>query len=185
MHKFYNIIKINNKISILKLVIITPFLVILNVGVIIILNYNQKEILLLQDEKNHEQTCVNKYTKFTTQACAQELKDLFSNLAQKEQQHLNYIDQLISGTVPTVDTSNKNPVPAPTAVKQSSTDKEADKQLLSDALETEKYISSTYNTAVFEFKDENVRNVLNTIQKQEQAHGFSLYNYMAANGMYS
>lgn len=152
---------------------------------IIILNYTQKETLLLQDEKSHEQNCVDKYTKYSNQACAQELKDLYNNLAQKEQQHLNYINQLISGTLPQVDTSGSNPVPQPKQVQQSTSDKEADKQLLADSLETEKYISSTYNTAVFEFKDKNVRNVLNTIQKQEQSHGYDIYNYMSVNGMYN
>lgn len=60
-----------------------------------------------------------------------------------------------------------------------------DKILCTDLLSTEKYVSSTYNTAIFEFRDENVRNVLNHIQKEEQEHGKKIYDYMASHGMYN
>ena len=60
-----------------------------------------------------------------------------------------------------------------------------DKILCADLLSTEKYVSSTYNTAIFEFRDENVRNVLNHIQKEEQEHGKKIYDYMASHGMYN
>ena len=53
-----------------------------------------------------------------------------------------------------------------------------------DLLSTEKYVSSTYNTAIFEFRDPGVRQVLNHIQKEEQQHGEGLYAYMASHGMY-
>ena len=43
----------------------------------------------------------------------------------------------------------------------------------------------TSNYRVFEFTDENARNLLNGIQKQEQGHGKAIYDYMSANGMYS
>ena len=45
---------------------------------------------------------------------------------------------------------------------------EHDKMLCSDSLSTEKFVSSTYNTAIFEFRDKNIRQVLNHIQKEEQ-----------------
>lgn len=61
---------------------------------------------------------------------------------------------------------------------------EHDKMLCNDSLSTEKFISSTYNTAIFEFRDKNVRQVLNHIQKEEQEHGEKIYNYMASHGMY-
>jgi spore coat protein CotF len=63
--------------------------------------------------------------------------------------------------------------------------KQKDSYLCTDLLSTEKHVSSVYNTAVFEFKDTNIRNVLNHIQKEEQQHGEQIYNYMAQNGMYS
>ncbi len=48
-----------------------------------------------------------------------------------------------------------------------------------------KYVSSTYDTAIFEFRDPNIRNVLNHIQKEEQQHGEVIYKYMESKGMYN
>lgn len=62
---------------------------------------------------------------------------------------------------------------------------EGDKLLCQDALSTEKYVSSTYNTSIFEFRDTNIRQVLNHIQKEEQEHGEQIYNYMNKHGMYN
>ena len=41
----------------------------------------------------------------------------------------------------------------------------SDKEICSDLLMTEKYVSGAYDTAIFEFKDTEVRDVLNHIQK--------------------
>lgn len=62
---------------------------------------------------------------------------------------------------------------------------QADAVLCNDMLMTEKYVSDTYNTAIFEFMDSNVRQVLNHIQKEEQQHGEGIFNYMKNNGMYN
>ena len=62
---------------------------------------------------------------------------------------------------------------------------EGDKLLCQDALSTEKYVSSTYNNSIFEFRDTNIRQVLNHIQKEEQEHGEEIYNYMNKHGMYN
>lgn len=61
----------------------------------------------------------------------------------------------------------------------------SDKEICSDLLMTEKYVSGTYDTAIFEFKDTQVRNVLNHIQKEEQKHGESIFKYMESKGMYN
>ncbi|NLF84248.1 MAG: spore coat protein [Candidatus Gastranaerophilales bacterium] len=61
---------------------------------------------------------------------------------------------------------------------------QTDFDLVHDLLSTEKYVSSTYNTAIFEFNDSNIRQTLNHIQKEEQQHGEILYNYMKQNGAY-
>ena len=161
------------------------------------INLSTKERMLLEDEKSHEQLCVDKYNEYSNKACDAELKNLFSQLAQKEQQHLDSINQLLSGIVPNVNqqqssqqenqqnNSNQQPL-----INQSplnfgtNTYNEHDKMLCSDALSTEKFVSSTYNTAIFEFRDKNIRQVLNHIQKEEQEHGEKIYNYMASHGMY-
>jgi hypothetical protein len=57
--------------------------------------------------------------------------------------------------------------------------------LCNDMLMTEKYVSGSYDTAIFELKDANVRNALNHIQKEEQQHGEGIFNYMQSNGMYN
>jgi spore coat protein CotF len=61
---------------------------------------------------------------------------------------------------------------------------QTDAVMCEDLLSTEKYVSSTYNTAIFEFRDPGVRQVLNHIQKEEQEHGLGIYSYMANHGMY-
>lgn len=148
---------------------------------------SQKETTLLQDLKSQEQLCVDKYSKYSSDACDGQLKNLFSQIGQTEQQHLSTITQILGGTVPTMgggDTSQ------PTATPQSTTlcteqNKQHDKFLCTDALTTEKHVSSLYDTCIFEFKDVTIRNTLNHIQKEEQEHGDKIYKYMSQNGMYS
>jgi spore coat protein CotF len=60
-----------------------------------------------------------------------------------------------------------------------------DKDMCTDMLSTEKYISGTYDTAIFEFKDPRIRDVLNHIQKEEQKHGETIFQYMLSKGMYT
>ena len=67
---------------------------------------------------------------------------------------------------------------------QSSNYNTSDKDLCTDMLMTEKYVSGAYNTAIFEFRDPQVRNILNHIQKEEQQHGEKIYKYMESKGMY-
>ena len=52
-----------------------------------------------------------------------------------------------------------------------------------DLLADEKHVSSLYNTSVFEFNDNSLRDTLNHIQKEEQQHGKMIYDYMSANYM--
>ncbi|WP_350342788.1 spore coat protein [Proteinivorax tanatarense] len=60
-----------------------------------------------------------------------------------------------------------------------------DSSLLEDMLMTEKYISSYYDTAVFEMSNSEVRQVLQHIQQEEQQHGEEIYNYMSEKGLYN
>ena len=83
------------------------------------------------------------------------------------------INQILNGTVPNVNSnSSQSQDNSMQSVPNLSTNMannydENDKMLCQDALSTEKFISSTYNTAIFEFKDKNIRQVLNHIQKEE------------------
>lgn len=159
------------------------------------LNLNSKERMLLQDEKKHEELCIEKYNKYSEMASNPELKNLFSQLSEKEKQHLNTINLMLSGVLPNTNSgqggkqqnqqsNNQSSNEQKLNYYQSQTDFNNDKMLCQDSLSGEKYVSSTYDTAIFEFRDTNARQVLNHIQKEEQEHGEKIYNYMEQYRMY-
>lgn len=148
------------------------------------LQLTQKETDLLKDMKDQEQLCIDKYTKHAECASDAQLKNLFSQMAQTEREHLDTLNQICSGTVPSPSGGSKT-MPTFTATYTGQTpEMKNDKYLCSDALAIEKHASHMYDTGIFEFADENVRKVLNHIQKEEQDHGKMLYDYMEVNGMY-
>ena len=144
----------------------------------------QKETSLLKDLKDQEQLCIDKYTKHAGCAKDPQLKNLFSNLASMEQKHLTGLQTLETGTVPQVEASNASMPTFTQFYTPETPDKQNDCYLCTDLLTGEKGVSHLYDTCIFEFKDENARNYLNSIQKQEQSHGKMIYDYMSANGMY-
>lgn len=156
-------------------------------------NLSQKERYLLEDQKSHEELCIKKYSNYASQASDSELKTLFTTLASNEQQHYNTIDQILKGQVPPASTwqqSQASQTSQPKPTMQASGQgtglvNQPDMDLCQDMLGTEKYVSSSYNTAIFEFRDHNIRAALNHIQKEEQEHGEKIYNYMAQKGGYS
>lgn len=152
------------------------------------LSFTQKEKMLLEDQKTHEQVCIDKYNNYANQAQDQQLKTLFQQYASQEQQHLDSINQMLSGQLPpTNQGSGQNQQQqsgAKSSKMQGAMGNQADVALCNDMLMTEKYVSDAYNTAIFEFVDTNVRQVLNHIQKEEQQHGEGIFNYMQQHGMY-
>lgn len=154
------------------------------------LKLTQKERMLLEDQKKHEQICIEKYTNYANQAQCPQLKQLFNNHAQLERTHLDTINQLLSGNIPqmnqqqnqgtTQNTGNQN-----TGNTQQFTGTTKDTDMCTDMLMTEKYVSGAYNTAIFEFTNPQVRDVLNHIQKEEQKHGEAIFKYMESKGMYN
>lgn len=154
---------------------------------------NQKETMLLNDLKAEEKLCIDKYAKYESEAQNGQLKNLFSSIKQAEQQHYDTINQIISGTVPNMNMGNNQNQSQNQNQQQNFTQAQSynqeqkmnDKYLCTDVLGTEKHVSSTYDTCIFEFKDENVRNTLNHIQKEEQEHGKQIYDFMSQNGMYN
>jgi spore coat protein CotF len=131
-------------------------------------NLTQKEKTLLQDLQKHEEVCIKKYQEYAAKAQDPALKQLFNQHAQHEQQHFQTLGQ--SGIVMSTGGIMGN---------------QQDAYLCNDLLMTEKYVSNTYDTAIFEFRDSNIRQTLNHIQKEEQQHGEDIYNYMASHGMYN
>lgn len=148
---------------------------------------SQKERLLLEDLKSHEEICILKYSNYANQAQDTQLKQLCKNNEQIERTHLDTINQLLNGTVPQMNQQqNQNSGSnSSTTSNQQSSGNISDKDICSDLLMAEKYVSGTYDTAIFEFKDTEVRDVLNHIQKEEQKHGESIFKYMESKGMYN
>ncbi len=145
----------------------------------------QKETTLLSDLKSQEQLCIDKYTKYESEACDGALKNLFNEIKSTEQGHLNTINRIMGGEEVTMPA-------APTAVSEQGSftqsscpaaAKEKDAFLCKDALAMEKHVSSVYDTCVFEFSSPVLRDTLSHIQKEEQNHGMRIYEYMKANSM--
>lgn len=158
-----------------------------------------KEKFLLEDAKTHEENCIRKYDNYANLACDGQLKAVFRANGQKEQEHLQTINQLLSGQVPSMgggSQSNNQQQSGQGNMAQSeqasidsqssgaTTFKASDKDLCTDMLLTEKFVSGSYDTYIFEFKDTQVRDVLNHIQKEEQKHGEAIFAYMQSKGMY-
>ncbi|NLJ88885.1 MAG: spore coat protein [Epulopiscium sp.] len=156
----------------------------------------QKERMLLEDQKSHEEVCIKQYKEYANQAKDPQLKQLFNNYASKEQEHLNTINQILNGQVPQMSSSQSQQGGQSSqsmtmgqsnnqSGSQSQNYNQEDAVLCQHMLMTEKYVAGTYNTAVFEFKDPSIRQVLNHIEKEEQEHGEGIFNYMYQHGMYT
>ncbi|QUH19046.1 spore coat protein [Alkaliphilus sp. B6464] len=171
----------------------------------------QKERLLLEDQKSHEELCIKKYTDYANRAQDPQLKQMFEKHAQHEQQHLNTINQILNGQVPAMNNqqgqssqqsgqqggqqsgmqNQQQSGQQMQNIKQiqnastSGNSNQKDKEFCEDLLMTEKYVSGTYDTTIFECIDTNVRQALNHIQKEEQQHGEDIFNYMQSHGMYT
>lgn len=172
----------------------------------------EKETMLLQDLKKQEQVCIDKYGQYAGTAGDASLKRLFKEIGSVERNHLNTINNILEGKAISAGSKSKSTksqsanakqtqtqsakqtakqtkmeqnAKSSTTVKAKSKTWENDKFLCNDLLATEKYVSSCYNTSVFECAQPALRNALNHIQKEEQEHGKLLYDYMNTNGMYN
>lgn len=150
-------------------------------------NLTPKECSLLKELKGQEQLCVDKYRRAADCAVDGQLKGLFSHIADIEQEHLATLTGIENGAVPQPAAGGSKAMPTFTEIYSSAEtpDKKNDCYLCTDMLTTEKHASSLYDTSVFEFRDENIRQTLNHIQGEEQGHGKMIYDYMTANHMYS
>jgi spore coat protein CotF len=160
-----------------------------------------KERMLLEDQKQHEEICIEKYNSYAQQATDPQLKNIFSTNAKSEQEHLKTLNQILGGQVPAMNQQGGSgqqggsqmnqgqgmgmqQAGQTAGLKPGSSNTATDQSLCNDMLMTEKYVSGSYDTAIFECKDTQVRDVLNHIQKEEQKHGEAIYKYMESKGMY-
>lgn len=149
----------------------------------------EKEISVLKDLQSNEKLCIEKYGKYAERAKDSELKNLCSSIQKEEQQHYDSLEKVINGTVPSAncnDSRGKNYSPTASYDSlSSSTDKDYDCFLATDAIGTEKMVSGDYNSDVFAFSNSDVRKLLADIQVEEQNHAEMLYKYKEANHMTS
>lgn len=164
-------------------------------------NFNEKEKMLLKQQKDEEQLCIDKYTNYINEATDQQLKQILNDNLTAEKQHLNTLTQMLNGTVPDLNQQqnqsqqqnqmqnqsknnmNQQNTATTNNVQPAGMTNTSDTQICKDILVDEEHISTGYNNAIFQFTDHNVRDVLNHIQKEEQEHGEAVYNYMKTKGM--
>jgi spore coat protein CotF len=155
---------------------------------------SQKEKMLLEDLKKEEDLCVIKYQSYAQQAQDSQLSQLFNKLAGEEQKHYSTISQLLQsggqsqGGQQSQGSQSTGAMVQPSGMvnlsKSSSGGNNSDQHMLHDMLSTEKYVSSAYDTSVFESAQPNVRKALQQIQQDEQGHGEQIFQYMNSHGMY-
>jgi spore coat protein CotF len=145
---------------------------------------SQKERLLLEDGKKQEELCIKKYQGYVEKVQDAQLKNLLMEIAQEEQHHYNMIDQMLQGKEPNMTHSGGTTIPQTNDTLEGPGGNTSDQTLLEDLLSTEKYVSSFYDTTVFEAADPIVRKAVQHIQQDEQNHGEKLFSYMNSRGMY-
>ncbi len=146
-----------------------------------------KEKLLLEDARSHEEQCIRKYANYSRLTSDEQLRSVFQSNGSTEEEHLETINQLLSGSVPSMggQSQGSKSQRMKTQSNASGNLNLSDQDMCNDMLTTEKYVSGTYDTAIFEFRDAQVRDVLNHIQEEEQKHGEAIFKYMESKGMYS
>ena len=147
----------------------------------------EKETTAIKDLQTQEQTCIEKYKRYSEQAKDPVLKDLFKTLSKKENNHLSSLKQVLLGSVPQVncnDTDGRDYELETTYGKMAENEeKQSDCFLATDCIGTEKLVSMEYNSNVFKFSDASLRKLLADIQIEEQNHAEMLYKYKTVNGM--
>lgn len=139
--------------------------------------------------------CIQKYADYAGKAQDPQLRQIFKDHGNQEQQHLNTLNDILGGKMPNMQQNQQgqqnqssgqqgqNPMGTQNT-NQGNGYNQQDAFLCNDLLMTEKYVSSTYDITIFEFRDPNIRQALNHIQKEEQQHGEEIFLYMNTKGMY-
>ena len=147
----------------------------------------EKETTAIKDLQTQEQSCIEKYRRYGSQAKDTVLQNLFQNLEKEEQEHYQSLGKVLSGSVPSCncnDSSGRNYNPQATySALTENEDKKNDCFLATDCIGTEKMVSSEYNSNVSKFSEPQLRKLLADIQIEEQNHAEMLYKYKTVNGM--
>ena len=102
---------------------------------------NPKEQMLLEDQKRHEEVCIHKYQTYAAQVQDSQLKQLLGSYAQQEQEHLNTINQLLTGQIPSMAQGQQSSTTMTGTTQSQGAANKQDEMLLTDLLMTEKYVS--------------------------------------------
>ncbi|MDD6156355.1 MAG: ferritin-like domain-containing protein [Lachnospiraceae bacterium] len=146
----------------------------------------QKETTTIEDLKTQEQSCIQKYERYSKEAKDPVLQELFQTIAKEEQKHFDSLNQVLQGAVPKTDcndSSGKEYNPRATYDATNSEEKKADCFLATDCIGTEKMVSGEYNSDVFVFGNSDIRKLLADLQVEEQNHAEMLWKYKTVNGM--
>lgn len=144
----------------------------------------EKENTILKDLQTQEKVCMEHYNLCASTAKDGCLKDLFTEIAKDEQEHYQFLGQLMEGQMPSYRSTNSAASKADSyqpkaayAAGSNQADKQHDALLCSDSIGNEKMVSADYNTNVFQFGNSEVRKLLNHIQTEEQEHAEMIYKY--------
>lgn len=147
----------------------------------------EKETTALKDLQTQEQSCIQKYTRYSKEAHDPQLKDLFKQLACEEQKHYKSLEQALNGKVASVDCNDSKGLNYQPQTYYTSNDNSTEKQddcfWVTDCIGTEKLVSSEYNSDVFIFGEPDMRKLLADIQIEEQNHAEMLWKYKTVNNM--
>lgn len=66
-----------------------------------------KEKMVVEEEKSHEELCILKYEKALEEACDLELKKLFNSILEHEKEHLKTLNRILSGDIPDIEKESK------------------------------------------------------------------------------
>ena len=147
----------------------------------------EKETLALKELQQQEKVCMEHYTLYANTAKDCGLRDLFSQIAQDEQEHYQMLGEVLKGKIPSFShAASKADAYHPKAAydpTSSQTDKQHDALLCADSIGNEKLVSGDYNTNLFQFASNDVRKLLNHIQTEEQEHAEMIYKYKQINNL--
>lgn len=171
-----------------------------------------KEKTLIADTLTAEEICNQKYKYYAANANDQEVRNLFSDLAQQEDQHVQILNDALNGNFDVEAAQNQssnfrqqsrqNSSQTDINMTNKQTDMEIaktamsaknnkdvegldDRQRLQDALMTVKHLSGNYDISVLEASNNEVFQTLEQIQHDKHLHKQEIFNIMNQKGWYS
>ncbi len=159
----------------------------------------QKERMLLQDEKAHEEICIQKYGSYAVQVQDQQLRQMFDKHRSDEVQHHQTLTNILGqggqsagGQAAGGQAQSGQGSPSGGAAFQwnaanvgqaGQAGVNQDVMLCKDLVVTETFVSGAYDTAIFQVTDPQIRQTLEHIQKDEHQHGADLSGYLKQQGI--